>query len=261
MLIRICSDLHCEFWNTSNPNKINRILYSIIPSMTNDKETVLVIAGDIGLYHLSNTWVYPLNLLSLRFKKVIWVSGNHMYYNNNSFGHEYKFSIVGENITLLENSYILIDETFFIGANLWTNMNNSNPIDMLACSRGMRDFEVIKKVDGSTLTPKDTVEVFNNSAKFIFKKMLSGYDCVVVTHHLPSSKSIAEEYKNSNINAAYYTELYDHIYDSNCALWIHGHTHSSMDYLINNTRVICNPYGYKDVEVNKNYNPKLILEV
>jgi hypothetical protein len=28
------------------------------------------------------------------------------------------------------------------------------------------------------------------------------------------------------------------------ALWVHGHTHSSFDYLLNGTRVVCNPRGY-----------------
>jgi pyruvate carboxylase len=27
-------------------------------------------------------------------------------------------------------------------------------------------------------------------------------------------------------------------------LWIHGHTHESMDYELNGTRVVCNPRGY-----------------
>ena len=28
------------------------------------------------------------------------------------------------------------------------------------------------------------------------------------------------------------------------ALWIHGHTHDSFDYVLNGTRVVCNPRGY-----------------
>ena len=28
------------------------------------------------------------------------------------------------------------------------------------------------------------------------------------------------------------------------AVWIHGHTHTSFDYRIQGTRVVCNPRGY-----------------
>ncbi len=40
----------------------------------------------------------------------------------------------------------------------------------------------------------------------------------------------------------------------------HGHIHSSSDYKIGNTRVVCNPKGYS-VELNKNFKPNLVLEV
>jgi len=27
-------------------------------------------------------------------------------------------------------------------------------------------------------------------------------------------------------------------------LWIHGHTHESFDYMVGDTRIVCNPRGY-----------------
>jgi Icc-related predicted phosphoesterase len=44
-------------------------------------------------------------------------------------------------------------------------------------------------------------------------------------------------------------------------LWIHGHTHESMDYDIEGTRVVCNPRGYLPEEPNKRFNPRLVVEV
>ena len=37
------------------------------------------------------------------------------------------------------------------------------------------------------------------------------------------------------------------------ALWVHGHTHSSADYQVGDTRVVCNPYGYYRHEVNTEF--------
>jgi len=42
-------------------------------------------------------------------------------------------------------------------------------------------------------------------------------------------------------------------------LWIHGHTHVSLDYMIKNTRVITNPKGY--VNENPDFDPHYIIEV
>jgi calcineurin-like phosphoesterase family protein len=51
------------------------------------------------------------------------------------------------------------------------------------------------------------------------------------------------------MNAAFHTELHDFIYDRpQVKLWIHGHTHDDFDYVINQTRVVCNPRGYVKYE-------------
>jgi hypothetical protein len=46
-------------------------------------------------------------------------------------------------------------------------------------------------------------------------------------------------------------------------LWIHGHTHDSFDYLLNGTRIVCNPRGYARSGVNENplFDPDLIIPV
>ncbi len=46
-------------------------------------------------------------------------------------------------------------------------------------------------------------------------------------------------------------------------LWIHGHTHDSFDYLVNGTRIVCNPRGYARDGVNENprFDPNLLIDV
>lgn len=41
----------------------------------------------------------------------------------------------------------------------------------------------------------------------------------------------------------------------------HGHTHNSFDYTLKRTRVSVNPCGYKDVEVNHQFDRKLVIEL
>ena len=41
---------------------------------------------------------------------------------------------------------------------------------------------------------------------------------------------------------------------------VHGHIHSQQDYMIGDTRVVCNPRGYPD-EPNANFIPNLTVNV
>jgi hypothetical protein len=44
------------------------------------------------------------------------------------------------------------------------------------------------------------------------------------------------------------------------SLWIHGHTHESVDYFVNSTRVVCNPRGYAPMELNESFDPVLTVD-
>ena len=63
----------------------------------------------------------------------------------------------------------------------------------------------------------------------------------------PSKRSIHAQYlDNTYMNGGYVSDLDDFIHDRpQIKLWTHGHTHHPFDYMINQTRVVCNPRGYK----------------
>ena len=67
----------------------------------------------------------------------------------------------------------------------------------------------------------------------------------MVSHHLPSKHSQDPQYADSLIGPSFYsTDLEDIVGQERIVLWVHGHTHSSMDYMHGRTRVVCNPRGY-----------------
>ena len=85
---------------------------------------------------------------------------------------------------------------------------------------------------------------------------------VVVTHHLPSARSVADRYKTDLLSACFASEL-DHLFGP-MALWVHGHTHDCFDYDVGGTRVVCNPRGYTHPDAspeNPHFNPALVIEV
>ena len=69
---------------------------------------------------------------------------------------------------------------------------------------------------------------------------------VVVTHHAPTPLSIAECYKGDRLmNGAFHSDLSEFIMDRpQIKLWTHGHMHNVSDYVVGETRVVCNPRGY-----------------
>jgi Icc-related predicted phosphoesterase len=69
---------------------------------------------------------------------------------------------------------------------------------------------------------------------------------VVVGHHSPSRRSTKPQYaKDVHVNGAYSSDLEDFIQARpQIRLWTHGHTHHGFDYLVGETRVVCNPRGY-----------------
>lgn len=263
MLIRPFSDVHVEFWKS---HKIERFINTIIPALPTDSDTVAVIAGDLGLAHRHETWMKVLSLLSKRFLAVVYVEGNHFFYENDYFGriHDLKEKVaLSVNVHFLENETVEINGIMFIGATLWTDFMGRDYFKMQYARKGMNDFELIKKADGLRVRPEDTVDQFDVSKKYIFEEIVAncGKRKVVVTHHGISPLSIHERFKGDSLNSAFMTDLTKEIMESGPDIWIHGHTHDSFDYRLGRTRVVVNPFGYKGLEENRQFNNKLVIEL
>ena len=82
---------------------------------------------------------------------------------------------------------------------------------------------------------------------------------VVVTHHAPSRASVAPRFAGQRLNPAFVSGLESLIEAGRPSLWVHGHTHTSFDYRLGKTRVICNPRGYPGE--NPDFRPGLVVEV
>jgi hypothetical protein len=82
---------------------------------------------------------------------------------------------------------------------------------------------------------------------------------VVVIHHLPHRRSIHPKYNGSDLNPSFASDLSD-LMGPPVSLWIHGHTHESFDYVVNSTRVVCNPRGYAPMELNESFDPVFTVD-
>ena len=237
MKIQILSDLHTEFWPNIN-------IKWLIPKEPVD---VLVLAGDIGV---ENNLEEVLTEFKKYYNTVFFIPGNHEYYKSSfkkidKIVHGYSQDSYCRSTTLQAG---VTSYQHICGTTLWFEDQPGNE----AYKNLLNDFLVIEDFEP---------EVYERNKKG--KEWLSNIteDTVVVTHHCPSPQSIPERYKGSELNRFFVCDMESLILDKKPKMWIHGHTHDSFDYMIGQTRVICNPFGYAAREENPNFKPHLIVEV
>jgi predicted phosphodiesterase len=261
MKLLILSDLHLEFDQF------------LIPEMEDEKDIVVILAGDIGIAKKPHTYLRFIDDTANRFHSVLWVLGNHEHYKGNfptSHAKIFMQTVDYDNVFVLEKETHVIDDVAFVCATLWTDMDNNNPIVTYTAGLQMNDYRHIRTGPDSEpwrqkLRPIDTIADHLRAKEFIFdeieKQKDDGKTVVVVTHHLPSFMSIHEMYKGSTLDGAYASELGEYIVMAEPKLWIHGHTHNSFDYTIGDTRIVCNPRGYLPKDPNLDFNATKVIEI
>jgi predicted phosphodiesterase len=112
-------------------------------------------------------------------------------------------------------------------------------------------------------SPEDSVEDHKRMLGYIDIVTREPGSYIVVGHHAPSSQSVAEWYKSDTVmNGAFRSDLEEFIMGRpQIKLWVHGHMHNASDYMIDATRVVCNPRGYIGHEAIANRFELKYLEV
>lgn len=250
--LRILSDLHLEF----------RALH-----LEPRGEDILILAGDTmpgldGLYWASR--YYERTGIA-----TIMVAGNHEFYNR-AISLYKKLEHAAMGVIFLENRQFLAPllGVRFIGATLWTDYRLGNL--SLSERNVAKARAAIKILDHKLIwhgernfTPDDASRLHAASVAYLRTALATPFagKTVVVTHHLPSARSIAPRYANDPLNPAFASDLDDLVQTSGAALWVHGHTHASADYHLGATRVLCNPRGYYPHELNSDFDVDLVVKI
>jgi 3',5'-cyclic AMP phosphodiesterase CpdA len=221
----------------------------------------VVLAGDIHVGRGGIGWIKK----HFPEKPVIYVAGNHEFYGNSVRAqlNELRSAAEGSNICFLENESIQVGDFTFLGCTLWTDFKAwANPKEaMLAAKKGIRDFnDILGRTDW--FHPEDSVVLHQQSFDWL-KDELKKHPpekTVVLTHHAPSEKSIPPQHVGDILNGAFVSPLDDFVKESGVPLWVHGHTHYSVDYKIGKTRVFSNQRGYA-WDKDKHFKPDAVIEL
>jgi len=245
MSVLILSDLHFEFhkdWGDA-------FVESVDPTGID----VLILAGDVST---PNHGMHKrIGALCEKFPHVVFVPGNHEYYNSspdrtNLFIEE-SISRWHQNFHWLRSSSVNIDGVVFAGGTLWFRDLPSTTHKM---KMGLNDFHII--TDGEPFFYEE-----NQRDEEFLKGLKKGEADIIVTHHSPSEHSVPLRFKGDTINRFFTTDVEEVMMSVRPQLWVHGHTHTSFDYKLHDTRVVCNPFGYLRYEENPGFRIDKVIEL
>jgi len=258
MKLAICSDLHLEFGDITLKNEGAEVLILGGDIMTAQelhdfKANDTNFADELTRRGTAERYREFLARCSAEFPHVIYIAGNHEFYHGkypDAYNYLEEECRVFNNVYFLEQDKKEINDITFIGATLWTDMNDGDRNTLLIIQEMMNDYRVIRNStrNYARLTPSDTVIRHKNTLKYIKTVVEADPNkkYVVVGHHAPSKKSIKPRYADDiEMNGAYSSDLDEFILaHPQIVLQTHGHTHEVFDYMIGSTRIICNPRGY-----------------
>lgn len=261
MKLYLLSDLHCEF-AAFRPDAAVAVAADVV-----------ILAGDIDIGSAGIQWAAE----TFPGKPVVYVCGNHEFYGQHWEEALLEMRITAEKVGVffLENNSVTLDGVRFLGAALWTDFclygqpRRDAAMDLFR--KGLND---CRQISASTpvspaahLTPALVLERHHLSRHWLQAQLAKPFKgkTVVVTHHAPSSGSVAPRYRGDPLTPGFASDLPVEVLQG-AALWVHGHMHDSSDYLVGTCRVTCNPRGYPlDRQhshfENAQFNPSLLVEI
>lgn len=250
MKLHILSDLHLEFSKFEPPAT---------------GADIIILAGDIGKGSDGVYWARE----AFPDKEVVYVPGNHEFYG---YRRPEALAMMRDaaqkvGVHLLDEDDLVIGNMRFIGCTLWTDFLLFGEVKKSTAMIGgqlyLNDFRVIREGSVERFTPARSIELHKRSLMWLRSKLDEPFDgkTIVVTHHLPSKQSVVDRFKDVLLSACFASNL-DCLFGK-MDLWVHGHTHDSLDYEVSGTRVICNPRGYVTYsrQENLNFKPGLAIEI
>lgn len=234
---------------------------------------MVVLAGDIHPGSDGIRWARK----TFGDKPVVYIAGNHEFWENDWVDALKDMrSVAAEvGVNFLENDAVFIQGVRFLGCTLWTDFEYFGPETKKEAIQTAVDYSpdynyITVKGGLDFLTPHDQVARHKESRAWLTAELEKDFDgsTIVVTHHFPHKKSAHPQHANSFRTAAYGSKLAEDVL-RRADLYIHGHTHSSVNYRIGDSksyvRVICNPRGlpfewFTNQWENKDFDSELLME-
>lgn len=262
MRLLILSDLHLEVWRENAP-----------AIDLSGRPDAVILAGDIDTGSNAIAWAAR----TFGALPVLYVHGNH-----EGYGHQLeqmqmdvraacaRANAAGANIRLLDGDAVELDGVRFLGATLWTDFllfGEDRLEEALSAAQAyMPDYQRISTGGDKPrlLCAEDTAALHARHRDWLSAQLAQPFDgaTVVITHMAPSMHSVEGRFATNLGSPAFASQLDALVAQAD--LWVHGHMHASLDYRIEDCRVVCNPCGYQMADgmpENEQFNPGLTIDL
>jgi Predicted phosphohydrolases len=255
VILQLCGR-KMRIWTISDLHLKQREALDLLKPSRFPEADVCVIAGDVcDRINLSINWAAKVILPRM---PVVFVPGNHEFYAGSlaNVRQNARRLCRGLGVTLLDDDVTVIGGVRFLGGTLWTDFRLNGTDDAAVTSSmdvarvSMADYgetRVLELDAYRQMRPQDTLEAHTVTRAFLQTQFEEDADTpsVVVTHHAPHRGSIHPRYLEDPVTAVFVSDMASEIEVWKPLAWIHGHVHSSFDYCVGQTRVVCNPRGYR----------------
>lgn len=261
MKFHLLSDIHLEL--ASNQQ-------SYVPSSLD--VDVVILAGDVGRHTHGLAWAANAFGGKLDSPKVIYVAGNHEYYDAHLglLAEFQKPAWKQAGVHFLERQTLELPGVRFLGCTLWSgfNLNGDEYVEanMRVARQHINDYWVIQARGGNRLEPSDTLKLHKTAVRWLDAELSRPFDgkTVVVTHFAPHQGCVAPQFLDSELSPYFVTDLAWLMEKHSIDVWCHGHTHTNNDFIAENgCRMISNQRGYPQevASGNTGFHPELVIEI
>jgi hypothetical protein len=216
------------------------------------------------------------------YMPVVYILGNHDYYGSTIEAAlaSARRASNGSNLMILENETAIFGDVRIVGATLWTDFEvpHGGPgpqlplparrsVAIQVAQRYMLDFHEIFSSPAygqpRLVSPEELLDRHGESHAYIDEELANPFDgrTVVLTHHAPSPRSLHPGFLGHPSNGAFASDLSLLIERRQPDLWVHGHVHKCFDYMQRQTRIICNPRGYRREYSETGFRPGLVVDI
>jgi predicted phosphodiesterase len=231
--IQISSDLHIEVGGHDIPDPL-----TLITPMSD----ILILAGDIGSLYKYEQLEGFLSRLCPHFKVVLYVPGNHEYYQIPDIKplnlwvlkkRLYKLQNNITNLHILNKSSVRIGDYCIAGATLWSKPDIVIP-------------KYIVRIHGVDTTLYENM--YNSDLNYINKMITycqtNNLKLIVASHYGPTFRILEGAHKRQKLLSLYANKLDYLLSVGNVDTWICGHVHKNFDFVTDmGTRVVGNQKG------------------
>lgn len=230
----------------------------------------IVVAGDIS----NDIWITSQWIKDLKneFENVIWVAGNHDYYNlgfhktrifDSNIDKNYPYPKLYKEIKdhyckwsqehgihFLNRSSVVINGIRFLGATGWHDFVAGEPYskgDQIIAWMNESNDNLIQWTENGA-DPWVLENEARDDVDYIQSAVVNSLEpVVVVTHHLPHRLLSVQKphlITWTKLHGMFVNTTMENIIDPKIKYWCYGHTHYSDYKEINNITYVCNPVGY-----------------